>query len=53
MQELIEKVEVVQDDCQPEIYKDYKELKQNIQEQKDEKMQLQKLLETVSKETAD
>ena len=30
MQDLIEKVESVQDDCQPEIYKDYKELKQNM-----------------------
>ena len=36
MQDLIEKVENVQDDCQPEIYKDYKELKNNIAEQKDE-----------------
>ena len=27
MQELIEKVENVQEDCEPEIYKDYKELK--------------------------
>ena len=53
MQDLIEKVESVQDDCQPEIYKDYKELKQNIQEQKDENMQLKKLLESVAKETSD
>ena len=53
MQDLIEKVENVQDDCQPEIYKDYKELKKNIAEQKDENAQLKKLLETVSKETAD
>ena len=30
MQDLIEKVENVQDDCSPEIYKDYKELKGNI-----------------------
>lgn len=27
MQDLIEKVENVHEDCQPEIYKDYKELK--------------------------
>ena len=53
MQDLIEKVESVQEDCQPEIYKDYKELKQNIAEQKDENMQLKKLLETVAKETND
>jgi len=32
MQQLIEKVENVQDDCQPEIYKDYKELKHDIHE---------------------
>lgn len=30
MQDLIEQVESVQDDCSPEIYKDYKELKRNI-----------------------
>ena len=36
MQELIEKVESVQEDCQPEIYKDYKELKANMAAQKDE-----------------
>ena len=36
MQELIEKVESVQDDCQPEINKDYKELKENMAAQKDE-----------------
>lgn len=30
MQDLIEKVENVNDDCSPEIYKDYKELKANI-----------------------
>ena len=36
MQELIEKVESVQDDCQPEIYKDYKELKENMSAQRDE-----------------
>ena len=51
MQELIEKVENVQDDCQPEIYKDYKELKANMAAQKDENAQLKKLLETVSRET--
>ena len=36
MQSLIEKVENVQEDCQPEIYKDYKELKANIHMQKEE-----------------
>jgi hypothetical protein len=32
MQSLIEKVESVQEDCQPETYKDYKELKHNMHE---------------------
>ena len=32
MQDLIEKVESVQEDCSPEIYKDYKELKRNMAE---------------------
>jgi hypothetical protein len=36
MQDLIEKVESVQDDTSPEIYKDYKQLKNDISEQKDE-----------------
>ena len=47
MRELIEKVENVQDDCQPELYKDYKELKANITEQKDENAALLKALEKV------
>ena len=53
MQDLIEKVENVQDDCSPEIYKDYKELKSNIATQKDEKAALEKLLGKVSLETAE
>ena len=53
MQELIEKVENVQDDTQPEIYKDYKQLKKDIAAQKDENQILLKQLATVSKETAD
>ena len=53
MQDLIEKVENVQDDCSPEIYKDYKELKSNIATQKDEKAALEKLLSKVSLETAE
>ena len=53
MQDLIEKVENVQDDCSPEIYKDYKELKANIATQKDEKAALEKLLSKVSLETAE
>ena len=47
MRDLIEKVENVQDDCQPELYKDYKELKANITEQKDENAALLKALEKV------
>lgn len=53
MQSLIEKVESVQEDCQPEIYKDYKELKANIHMQKEENAVLQKILNQVSKETAE
>lgn len=47
MQDLIEKVESVQDDCQPEIYKDYKELKKNIADQRDENAALQKIFVTI------
>ena len=53
MQSLIEKVESVQEDCQPEIYKDYKEFKANIHMQKEENAVLQKTLNQVSKETAE
>ena len=53
MQDLIEKVESVQDDCSPEIYKDYKQLKRDMAEQKDENCALRKTLEKISKETAD
>ena len=53
MQSLIEKVESVQEDCQPEIYKDYKELKANIHMQKEENAVLQKTLNQLSKETAE
>ena len=53
MQELIEKVESVQEDCQPEIYKDYKELKGNITAQKDENAALKKTFVKISNETAE
>ena len=43
----------MQEDCSPEIYKDYKLLKSNIGEQKDENAVLRKTLDKVSKETAD
>ena len=36
MQDLVEKVENVQDDTSPEIYKDYKQLKKDIAEQREE-----------------
>ena len=53
MQDLIEKVESVQDDTSPEIYKDYKQLKKDIHYQKDENSALQKTLDKVSRETAE
>ena len=53
MQQLIEKVENVHEDCSPEIYKDYKELKANIHAQKEENAGLQKNLDKVTKETID
>ena len=53
MQQLIEKVENVQDDCQPEIYKDYKQLKHDMHEQKEENEALMKQLLTVARETAE
>lgn len=40
MQDLVEKVENVQDDTSPEIYKDYKQLKNDIAEQKEENQNL-------------
>ena len=43
MQELIDKVENVHEDVSPEIYKDYKELKA----QRDENAALQKVLDKV------
>ncbi len=51
MQDLIEKVESVQEDTSPEIYKDYKQLKRDIHEQKDENSVLQKTVDKVAKET--
>jgi len=51
MQDLVEKVENVQDDTSPEIYKDYKQLKNDIGEQREENQQLKKTLEKVANET--
>ena len=53
MQDLIEKVESVTEDCSPEIYKDYKELKGNMAVQKEENAILKKTLASVTKDTAD
>ena len=51
MQELIEKVENVQEDTSPEIYKDYKQLKSDINEQREEKQALEKMIERIARET--
>ena len=51
MQDLVEKVENVQEDTSPEIYKDYKQLKNDIGEQREENQNLQRTLEKVSRET--
>ena len=51
MQELIEKVENVHEDCQPEIYKDYKELKANMSHQREENNLLQKTIDKIARET--
>ena len=41
----------MQDDTSPEIYKDYKQLKNDIAEQREENQNLQRELEKVSRET--
>ena len=46
-------MENVQEDCQPEIYKDYKELKNNMMSQKEENILLQKTIDKISRETAE
>ena len=51
MQDLIEKVENVNDDTSPEIYRDYKQLKNDIGEQREENQNLQKTLEKVARDT--
>ena len=53
MQDLIEKVENVEEDCQPEIYKDYKELKANIAAQKEENVALKKTFTVIQRDTTD
>ena len=42
MNQLMERVENVDDDIKPETYKDYKMLKSNIKTQKEENMALDK-----------
>ena len=51
MQDLIEKVENVQEDTSPVIYNDYKQLKSDIGEQREENQELRKVLEKVATET--
>ena len=53
MQDLIEKVDNAYEDCSPEIYKDYKELKANIADQRDENADIRKTLEKIEQETLD
>jgi hypothetical protein len=53
MQDLVEKVENVQEDTSPEIYKDYKQLKSDIGEQREENQNMHKTLEKVARETAE
>lgn len=51
MNELMERVENVEDDIKPETYKDYKLLKANIKSQKEENMSLDKELAQTAVET--
>ena len=53
MNELMERVENVDDDIKPETYKDYKTLKANIKAQKEENTVLDKELVKVATETAE
>ena len=48
MNQLIDKVENVEEDIKPENYKDYKNLKSNIKSQKEENMSLDKELAQVA-----
>ena len=48
MNQLIDKVENVEEDIKPENYKDYKNLKANIKSQKEENMTLDKELAQVA-----
>ena len=52
MNKLMESVDNVSEDVNPETYKDYKTLKGNIKSQKDENELLQKVLAGVSRDTA-
>ena len=52
MNKLMESVDNVSEDVNPETYKDYKTLKGNIKAQKDENELLQKVLAGVSRDTA-
>lgn len=52
MNRLMESVDSVSEDVNPETYKDYKTLKGNIKAQKDENELLQKILAGVQRDTA-
>ena len=51
MNRLMESVDSVTEDVNPETYKDYKTLKGNIKAQKDENELLQKILAGVHRDT--
>lgn len=51
MNVLIEKTELVQDECHQETRKDYKTLKSNIKAQRDENEMLYKDLKNITKDT--
>ena len=53
MNKLMDNVDNVADDLNPETYKDYKMLKKNIKSQKDENELLLKTLATIYRETAE
>ena len=53
MNRLMDSVDNVSEDIQPETYKDYKTLKKDIKSQKDENELLIKMLGSVSRETAE
>jgi hypothetical protein len=53
MNQLMDQVDSVMDDVQPELYQDYKTLKKAIKKQKEDNDQLQKLLDVEKIKTQD